>query len=158
MRHAIALVPLLALLAACGDDEEETTTSPASSPVESPKGGTGIGLVPGSELTEVLESLPLYEGAEVRHPGTTTESAVMSAYVVKGAQEPVLQFYREALLAAAWEAEEPASLSQDSRQHFAVNDSMISFLKDDLRAAILVWPNEKNPSDTLLDVIVERGK
>jgi len=158
MRYAIILLlPLLALLAACNGDGE-APSAPTPAPTQSPKGGTGIGLVPGSELTEVLESLPLYEGAEVRHPGATTESAVMSAYVVKGAQEPVLQFYRKALPAAGWEAEEPASLSQDSRQHFAVNNSMISFLKDDLRAAILVWPNEKNPSDTLLDVIVEWGK
>ncbi len=158
MRYAILPLLLLALLAACGGGGEEATTSPTSSPVSTPEGGTGIGLVPGSELTDVLESVPLYDGAEVRHPGATTELAVMSAYAVEGAQEPVLQFYRDELPRAGWEAEEPASLSQDSRQHFAVNDSMISFLKDELRVAILVWPNEKHPSETLLDVIVEMGK
>ena len=108
----------------------------------------------------MARSLPLYPGATIQHFGFETESGLLSAYRVQDDPDAIVQFYRQELAAQGWQPEEPpvVELTTELGIDLAQYSTIKSFVKDDLRVAILVVvPGEEDPNypATLFDVVVE---
>ena len=111
-------------------------------------------------VAAVARSLPLYPGATIQHFGFETESGLLSAYRVQDDPDAIVQFYRQELAAQGWQPEEPpvVELTTELGIDLAQYSTIKSFVKDDLRVAILVVvPGEEDPNypATLFDVVVE---
>ncbi len=113
-----------------------------------------------ADLVAVRDALPLYPGATIAHPGAETESALWSGYVVQADVDTVVEFYRQELPAQGWQAEEPPVVIFSADENFSAQyESVVSFIKEDIRVAILVTPGEKDATptgETILSIVVER--
>jgi len=110
-----------------------------------------------AELVAVRDALPVPPGETFRD-SFWGDPGIITAYFVENRPEAVAEFYRRELLAQGWQAEQPATLLTTAALTYAVENAVTSFTKWDLRVAIVVSPNEKDPARgaTFLHVVVEQ--
>jgi len=163
MRLLLVVVPLLLLLAvACGDDQPAQPT-PTSDVV--PAATAPFSASTRDEQRAVVSLLPEPPGASLRNPGALVPSSeeglgpqgLILSYFVQDKPDAVEQFYRRELPQLGWSLEEPPVLDTTDALSFANQNIVVSFTKGDVRVAVVVSPNEKDPGRgaTFLHVVVE---
>lgn len=164
MRSLLVVVPLLLLLSvACGDGEpaQRTPTSEMAPTATTPPSASTR-----DEQRATARSLPEPPGASLRNPEALVPSSVeeglgppglILSYFVQDEPDAVEQFYRRELPKLGWTLEEPPALDTTDALTFANQNTVVSFVKGEVRVAAVVSPNEKDPSRgaTFLQVVVE---
>ena len=118
-------------------------------------------LAPGlpEELTELVaarDALPVPPGETFRG-SFWGDPGIITSYFVEDGPEAVAEFYRRELTAQGWQTEVPPTLRTTSALTFAQQNTIRSFVEGDVRVAVVLSPNEKDPARgaTFLHVVVE---
>ena len=162
MRYVFLAVSLIAVFAlACGGDDQPPTPTSELAPTATTPLSTA--LAPSARA--IARSLPEPPGASLRNPEALAPSSeegpgpsgLILSYFVQDEPDAVEQFYRRELPELGWTLEEPPVLDTTDALYFANQNTVVSFTQGDVRVAVVVSPNEKDPGRgaTFLHVVVE---
>ncbi|MEX0681988.1 MAG: hypothetical protein WD904_06930 [Dehalococcoidia bacterium] len=140
---ALLMFPTM-MAVGCSADDDESLDLASPSPTSHLSEGSGGGGEPSSDLVEVLDSLPVYPASNLsggRYPtgGSTGDNLLTGFDVSPGTSvDDVKSFFAKELPQAGWQQESEPSTEAGEKAGVITETVVWTFVKDDLRLAILI--------------------